>query len=191
MKRSYISLFLLLIMVLAGCKTTKKATTTNSQGSSTEVAVAPTWHTCLVQSARATATLGKQSLSVTCTMQAVHDSLVIVSVMPLFGIELYRLEATPTEIIAIDKLNRYYLQLPYSEVNKYVTPQISYRDLQDIASGDILPEGGTHAQLSYSAKGKRVSMNITYPTVQKDIALRLQRLSVDRYSRMDMETLLK
>ena len=75
------------------------------------------WHTCLIQGAKATLTMDGKTISANCTMQVVRDSMLVISVMPMLGIEVYRLEATPDELIAIDKLNHQYLKTDYARIN--------------------------------------------------------------------------
>ena len=48
-------------------------------------------------------------------MQTVHDSMIVISVMPMLGMEMMRVEATPTQIIAIDKLHGRYAKATFAD----------------------------------------------------------------------------
>ena len=83
------------------CHTTKHIAQTEAQseGKTAE----PQWHTCLMQNAQAVVTLGEETMRANCTLQTVRDSMLIISIMPMLGIEMLRIEATPTQITGIDK----------------------------------------------------------------------------------------
>jgi hypothetical protein len=58
------------------------------------------------------------------------NELIVLSVTPVMGIELFRLEATPDQVTIIDKLNRRYTIMTYEEINKLSPRRISYKMLQ-------------------------------------------------------------
>ena len=87
----------------------------------------PAWHTCLIQGARATVPTNEERLSANVTMQTVHDSMLVISVMPLLGMEILRVEATPIEVTAIDKLHGRYAKVTYADINRRLTPADVHR----------------------------------------------------------------
>ena len=125
--RKYI-LLVLAALVLAACGTKKALTVKPAQK--------PAWHTCLIQGARATVTKGSDRVSATVTMQTVRDSMIIISVMPMLGIEMLRLEATPQELIAIDKIHGQYTTTDFKQLNHKLTPRLNWTVLQQISSAD-------------------------------------------------------
>ena len=96
--------FLLALLVLASCGAKKKAAQASSEPEVIEVPAVPAWHTCVIQNARVTVNKDGSKFSSSVTMQVVRDSMLVISVTPLLGIELYRLEATPFEVIGFDKM---------------------------------------------------------------------------------------
>ena len=143
------------------------------------------WHTCLIQGAKATLTMDGKTISANCTMQVVRDSMLVISVMPMLGIEVYRLEATPDELIAIDKLNHQYLKTDYARINRYVTPSLTWEDLQQIASNEV--QGGPF--IGYAIGEKTIALKITYPEKQTDVAVRTQHIDLSRYEQVVVENL--
>ena len=143
------------------------------------------WHTCLIQGAKATRTMDGKTISANCTMQVVRDSMLVISVMPMLGIEVYRLEATPDELIAIDKLNHQYLKTDYARINRYVTPSLTWEDLQQIASNEV--QGGPF--IGYAIGEKTIALKITYPEKQTDVAVRTQHIDLSRYEQVVVENL--
>ena len=143
------------------------------------------WHTCLMQGAKATLTMDGQTISANCTMQVVRDSMLVISVMPMLGIEVYRLEATPDELIAIDKFNHQYLKTDYARINRYVTPSLTWEDLQQIASNEV--QGGPF--IGYAIGEKTIALKITYPEKQTDVPVRTQHIDLSRYEQVVVENL--
>ena len=143
------------------------------------------WHTCLMQGAKATLTMDEQTITANCTMQVVRDSMLVISVMPMLGIEVYRLEATPDELIAIDKLNHQYLRTDYAHINKYVAPSLTWEDLQQIASNEV--QGGPF--IGYAIGEKTIALKITYPEKQTDVPVRTQHIDLSRYEQVVVENL--
>ena len=143
------------------------------------------WHTCLMQGARATLTIDEEIISANCTMQVVRDSMLVISVMPMLGIEVYRIEATPDELIAINKLNHQYLRTDYQQVNRYVTPPLRWEDLQQIASNEV--QGGPF--IGYAIGEKTIALKITYPEKQTDVPVRAQHIDLSRYEQLVVENL--
>ena len=143
------------------------------------------WHTCLIQGAKATLTMDGKTISANCTMQVVRDSMLVISVMPMLGIEVYRLEATPDELIAIDKLNHQYLKTDYARINRYVTPSLTWEDLQQIASNEV--QGGPF--IGYAIGEKTIALKITYPEKQTDVPVRMLHIDLSRYEQVVVENL--
>ena len=145
----------------------------------------PAWHTCLIQGARATITLGEEKISAPTTMQVVRDSLLVISIMPIAGIEMIRLEATPTEFIGISKLEGTYATASYEEINRKMVPPITWETLQQLCSAE-LPTGADNARLVYSFGEQTIELVVTYPARKTDVPVRVQHLRTDRYKKVDI-----
>ena len=150
----------------------------------------PSWHTCVIQGAKAIVTTKEDKVSATVTMQVVHDSLLIVNIMPMLGIEMARLEATPTEIVAFDKVYNRCAVTTYEELNQRLVPKISWEQLQQICSAE-LPTGKESAHLVYSIGKESIAFDITYPERKTDVPVRMNRLPQERYKKMDISKWLR
>lgn len=168
---------------LTGCHTQK--VTVQPQPTEPAEEKETLWHTCLMQGAKATLTMDGQTITANCTMQVVRDSMLVISVMPMLGIEVYRLEATPEELIAIDKMNHQYLKTDYARINRYVTPSLTWEDLQQIASNEV--QGGPF--IGYAIGEKTIALKITYPEKQTDVPVRTLHIDLSRYEQVVVENL--
>lgn len=171
---------------LTGCSTGKRTVvaTTDIPSAQSE------WHTCLMQNVDAVLTIDEQTLRATCTLQTVRDSIVVISVMPMLGIELLRIEATPDRIIGIDKINKQYTEVEYDEINHYLTPKIKWQDLQELASGEM-PTGSQEAFVGYTVGKHTLMLKFTYPERQTDIPLRFPTGNLSRYQQIAFTNLLR
>ena len=168
-------LLLVAILLLAGCGVKKGI-------KKSEV---PSWHTCLVQSARATVITDDDKLTANITMQTVRDSMLVISVMPMLGLEVMRLEATPTELTAIDKLHGQYARANYADLNRKLTPSINWDILQQLCAAE-LPTGNEKARLMYSFGDKTLEVIIDYPPRKTDVPVKVMSQPLKKYKEIDI-----
>ena len=172
-------MILLMGLVLVSCGTKKKAVSSQSS-----VVNEPTWHTCLIQGARATVTIHGEKVSASVTMQTVRDSLAVISVMPL-GMEVIRFEATPTEMIGINKLDGTYATATYADINRRLVPTVNWDVIQQVCTAE-LPTGDKKAHLQYMLGDKEIEMIITYPARKLNVPVRAMHQNVSRYQKIDI-----
>ncbi|MBQ3717660.1 MAG: DUF4292 domain-containing protein [Paludibacteraceae bacterium] len=168
-------------LLLAGCGA-KRAVVSHEP-------VTPPWHTCLIQSARAKVAMDGTKISATVTMQTVYDSMLVISVMPLFGIEMMRLEATPLELIAIDKMHGQYAKASFADLNRKLTPSLNWDVLQQICAAE-LPTGNKTARLLYSFGEKTIELTIEYPERKTDVPVKVYNLPLNKYAQVDVSKFL-
>ena len=184
--RKYI-LYILCTAFLTGCGVQKRV---KSSSEDDQPSVVSTWHTCLIQGAKAVISTNEERISATVTMQTVHDSLLIISIMPMMGIEMARIEATPTELIAFDKINGQYAQTTYEELNRRVTPSVTWKTLQQLCSAE-LPTGDQNARIVYHLGEDKLDLDLTYTPRKTDVPLRMNRLRTDKYKKIDISKWLR
>lgn len=183
-------------LLLSACRTHKHAAETAQTAEAAAESPAmepepipapPAWQTCMMQGAQATVYWNEQSIQSSCSIYTTRDSLIILSVTPILGIELYRIEATPTQLIGIDKMLRRCLVTTYDELNTYIVPSISYADLQDLASGEMKTPEGQPARIAYKAGKTKIGLSVTYPERITNVPVPCRMTDISRYSRMDIK----
>ena len=130
-------------------------------------------------------TTNEEQINANVTMQTVHDSLLIISVIPMLGIEMARLEATPTQLTAIDKVHGRYATATFAELNRKVTPSINWTILQQLCSAE-LPTGPETAHLQYAFEDGILDLVITYTPRKTDVPVKMTRLRLDKYTKVDI-----
>ena len=169
-------------MILTGCGAKKKAVT--GQKTTVEQTV-PTWHTCIIQGAQATFSTPDDKISAAVTMQTVRDSMIVVSVMPMFGLEMMRLEATPTELIAINKIQGQYAKTTYAELNRKLTPALNWDVLQQLCTAE-LPTGPDKARLVYTFGKDQFELVVNYSPRRIDVPVKVNNQPLNRYQQIDI-----
>ena len=148
------------------------------------------WTTCVMRGAKAKVTVGGKTYKSPCATQAVWDSLVIISIMPAFGIEVFRIEATPRDVTVINKKDKEYYRATYAEINAFVRPFVTYADLRSLAGGKN-PSVARNGVLTYSAQGSSASLEMSFTTPVLNQPLTIQRTNLKTYTRKDIHTLIR
>ena len=182
MKEFKYIVFLMVALVMVGCGVKKKV----AESQEPSVESQPTWHTCLIQNAKATVVMNGNRLSATVTMQTVHDSMLVISVMPLLGIELARFEATPFELTGINKFDGTYATTTFAELNRTLTPSLNWDILQQTCTAE-LPTGPDKARLVYSLGDKTIELIIDYTPRKLDVPVRVTHQNVSKYKKLDIQ----
>jgi hypothetical protein len=121
--------------MLSSCKT-KQITTTSSELSVVDYTVAqvqqqqPQFSYLNISKMDIVANYGTQQLSFRATVKAVTDSLLVFSVQPLLGVEMFRLEFTPTSFRIIDKWNRKYTDNTYDFLRYSLGVDVNFNVIQ-------------------------------------------------------------
>lgn len=161
----------------------------SQQTTPTPTPVQPTtkkWNTVSVRGAKATVEFGGKTYKATCATMAQWDSIVVISISVVFGIEIARIEATPTEVIVINRLEKEYDRATYAEINQDVRPFVTYEDLRTLAGGEI-PSVAKDGVLRYSAKGKTAALAMDF--VNKPVfnqAVNITRADISKYKKIKM-----
>lgn len=179
LKNKYV--FLLAALLLVSCGTKKKTVSTQPA-----VVSEPTWHTCLIQNAKATVTMDGSKMSATVTMQTVRDSMLVISVMPLLGIEIARFEATPLELTGINKFDGTYATTTFAELNRTLKPSLNWDILQQTCTAE-LPTGSERARLVYTLGDKEIELVINYTPRRLDVPVRVTHQNVSKYKKMNIQ----
>ena len=183
MKGEKLIVLICVALLVVSCGTKKGVVST--QPSAVSEPEVPAWHTCLIQGARATITLGEEKIASNATLQVVRDSMLVISITPLAGIELARFEATPEGIVGINKFDGTYATATYEEVNRKIVPAVKWETLQQLCSAE-LPMGSVNARLVYTLGDQIVEIAISYPARRLDLPLRINHLRTDRYKKIDI-----
>ena len=183
MKRllTHVLFLAVVVWLLASCAASKK----------TVLPHPPAHTTAEVKRATVRIETGGNKFSVGCQLQTVFDSLCIVSLQPLSGMEMYALHATPDQLLVIDRMHQRYAITDYQTVNAVINPKIDFQQLQNMVSGVDLPQGVITLIRHFSAGKQEAEISITFPEIRYDQPLTTRPRKISNYQKTDIKTLLK
>ena len=138
MKR-IIYLLLLVVVVLAGCKSSKHLATSETKTSTK----APT-SSYLASKLQLTIPGKKGSMSVGGTMKMkTHERVQISLLMPILRTEVARIEVTPDEVLLVDRMNKRFVRATKAELKNVLSKNVEFSRLEKILMDASLPGGKT------------------------------------------------
>lgn len=115
------------------------------------------------------------------------DSIITASVQPMFGIEMYRLEAHRDKARLFEKLNRRYVEMTYEEISAEARRTVTF----DIAQQMVEEVGLTYPvgkDTTVTFSGVRATLLLQYRAVNQPISV--YPLSTSAYNRTTLKALL-
>ena len=127
---------LLVVVVLAGCKSSKRLVTSETK--------APV---CSYLASKLQLTIPDKkggSLSVGGTMKMkTHERVQISLLMPILRTEVARIEVTPDEVLLVDRMNKRFVRATKAELKNVLSKNVEFSRLEKILMDASLPGGKT------------------------------------------------
>lgn len=144
------------------------------------------WHTMHAKNVRTTLWVDQKTYTVNCTYQAVKDSIIVISVRPLLGIEIARVEATPKKVVVIDKVHGEYTPAQYKTLNLVVRPRIKFKNLQDFITGKGKDKDG-NAALFFTAQKHHIAIKTEWrDKIKLDAEVKVQGQNLSKYKEVSL-----
>lgn len=190
----------LLLLLMAGCKSKQLPTTPTEKPAAYTVnqvlAEQPTFATLHISKMNVVATYGTQQLSFRATVKLLTDSLLVLSVQPVLGVEMFRVEFTPSRFVVVDKWNRRYTENSYEflryklgvdfrfdVLQNMVSNRLFLLDKTDISAADFTVEtmAGAPTQLLHLASGLIQQFEVVEPAAiaKASVAVEQGRLTCE------------
>lgn len=117
----------------------------------------------------------------------IADSIIVGSVQPMLGIEMYRLEARPEYARLFEKLNRRYVEMTYEEISAETKRTVDFRYIERMLEEVGLTYAvGQDTTISY--KGVTANIRLQQRTVNQRV--NAAPISTYSYSQVTLKTLL-
>lgn len=158
---------------------------------STSRSVAPRRYQTLHQKANATVQLDQHQYSMGCTVQLWRNELIILSVQPMLGIEMLRVEATPDSVVIFDKMNRRYTSIAFGDMaDAAIQPQPSYKWLQDFVTAPASPKIKAKSEKSFQFGNHQIAISCTFSQREYNTLKTPKRLDTRKYKRISLRDIL-
>lgn len=145
-------LLLLVTLLLTGCKTSSRVSSSSSLVSATDVQhLASKNVPSQVISAKTEVELlmGGKQVRVNGSLKMKRDALVQLS-FTFLGFEVGRMEFTPTDVLLIDRANKRYVRAKYSDVDVLKEANLNFNTLQALFWNELFIPGKTDAAAHYA-----------------------------------------
>lgn len=144
---------LLLLLLLQACATKRQVTpATPAEKQQTTLRniwqAQPDFSSAEVTKMRFSLRYADRQMAANGSLRFIKDSVLSLSLQPVMGIELFRVEITPSSLTVVDKMNRRYTQLSFAELETYMGFPLSFDDLQAVAMQRIFALGKTDEWIS-------------------------------------------
>lgn len=143
-----ISYIVLLVLILTSCSTSRNTLRNTTIGglSGTEYMEKVIEWTLsrdnLTARARIELNVGSSSpMSVNANMRVRRGEIIRFSVAPILGIEVARIDITPDKIMAVDRMNKRYVELGFAEISSLLNTELDFNILQSLILNEIFIPG--------------------------------------------------
>ncbi len=174
-------------ILLAACGTSKKAAKQAAMEQEDKVPSA------IVVKTKVRVQLQDKDMSTTGTLRMKKGEVIQLSLVdPLLGItEVARMELSKDRVLVIDRFNRRYMEVPYSDVALLRSKNIDFEKIQDIFRKKVLTEQGYSMQLKAGEHNVAFSIVPDMKTLRENDNWEKHTSVSGRYERIDAEKLLK
>lgn len=160
----------LVMLTLASCATQKGGSTRK--------------HT-MQQKAQVQLTFDQHQYNIACQLKAWKNELIVLSVLPMMGIEMFRLEATPEHITVVDKFNKRYAIVTYDEINQIATTHITFKYLQT-----LLKKGEDNISMNFAAGSHNLQLTAKLQQPEYNTLDEPQYINLKKYKQVNLRNIL-
>lgn len=144
------------------------------------------WQTARIVSDIQATMPGMGSLSARTIVSHIADSIIVLSLQPLLGIEVLRCELLPAEARVLDKLHRRYAVTDYETLSHDAGEPVTFQTMEQLT--EAIGNSGLQ-QVPIEQSG--IKANIVLRSVTTNQPVSARALSTAGYQRMEMETLIR
>lgn len=91
---------------------------------------------------------GASPMSVNANLRIRRGEIIRISVAPFLGIEVARIDITPKHILAVDRMNKRYVEVGFSEISGMLNTELDFNIIQSLMLNEIFLPGKDRLSLS-------------------------------------------
>lgn len=80
-------------------------------------------------------------MSVNANLRIRRGEIIRISVAPFLGIEVARIDITPKHILAVDRMNKRYVEVGFSEISGMLNTELDFNIIQSLMLNEIFLPG--------------------------------------------------
>lgn len=132
------------------------------------IELSPSWKTVSGKVALTLNMEGQKDAKVSATLRLKRGESIQLLVAPLLGIEVARLEITPDGLLAVDRLNKRYVNVSFEELSRLANTDLSFNILQSLFLNELFLPGKVQLDVS-DAKSFRISLEMAMPCWKRNL----------------------
>ena len=139
-----LSILIITLLLLVGCKTQQKQKTTPQHRVAPRISVCdviqksydaqPSFSTMNISKMSMSINYGQMTFTVKSSIRITSDSILSISIQPALGIEMFRAEFTPSGFKVYDKMNRRYSENTYEYIKLSWGLDVNYKAIEALFS---------------------------------------------------------
>lgn len=145
---SYLIGLMLMVAFFASCSSTKSIKKSHSIEGMTEtefvenvIENAGGWKALTAKMSLSVDLEGKGATKVSGTLRIKKDEVIQISITPVLGIEVARVEISPNGILVIDRMNKQYVDVSFEEVKTLAKTDLTFHTLQALFLNELFLPG--------------------------------------------------
>ena len=150
----------------------------------------PSHYHSMTQRGNATLAFDNHKYSMGCTMQLWKNAFIIISLQPMLGIEMARIEADKDSVWVFDKMNKRYTALSYQDAEGYVSPSPNYKMIQSFIVQPTDPQASGKVSKTFTSGEHVLTIECSFSDRKFDTLTAQARLDRSRYKRVPLRTIL-
>lgn len=144
----------------------------------------------MTQKANATLQFDQREYSMSCSIQIWRNEMVMLSLQPILGIEMFRIEALQDSIWIIDKMNRRYTTLAYEWASQTIHPAPSYKMIQEFVTSPQISQEKATNQRFFEIGGHKIGIKCAFWQREYNTLATLKRLDLKKYKRVSLREII-
>ncbi len=116
--------------------------------------------------------------------------MVMLSLQPILGIEMFRIEALQDSIWIIDKMNRRYTTLAYEWASQTIHPAPSYKMIQEFVTSPQISQEKATNQRFFEIGGHKIGIKCAFWQREYNTLATLKRLDLKKYKRVSLREII-
>ena len=174
--RHFIFIVSLLCVILCSCSTQRQ--------------VEPRRYQTMSQKANATLQLDEHQYTINCSVMMWRNESIVISLQPIMGIEMFRMEATADSVLVVDKMNRRYTTLAYDWISKEIRPAPSLKMIQDYITTPLMTKKKLANRIEFEANGHKMSFECIFSAREYNKLTNHRRIDLKKYKRVTLREIL-
>lgn len=150
----------------------------------------PRRYQSMTEKANITLLFDNHQYTMNCTVQMWRNQLIVLSLQPILGIEMIRVEATPDSVLIVDKMNRRYASIAYDWADKDVTPTPSFKLIQEFVTTPLNTKQKATPEKRFQVGTHTIAIQSTFSQREYNKLAEPKRLELKKYKRVSLHDIL-